>query len=143
MKNFFTNIWVHIVFVFVLGFFIFGRIQGFCMTVPATIWGSYSIASEYIINHAGRSISGNDYVASDINNPFSYSNAFGSAYANSLGADLNLNASSLEGYDWLSRFSKESTVDLSKYPATAQAEWLLRLVPDGVEYKHLLSIKPK
>ena len=51
-----------------------------------------------------------------------------------MGADLNLNASSLEGYDWLSRFSKESTVDLSKYPATAQAEWLLRLVPDGVEY---------
>lgn len=37
MKNFFTNIWVHIVFVFVLGFFIFGRLNGFCA-------GSLSIA---------------------------------------------------------------------------------------------------
>ena len=110
------------------------KLQGYCMSIPQTIFGAFSIASEYIVNHAGNTISNADYVVSDINNPFTTSEDFAQAYSDSIGINYNPNMSINEAMDWLSDNSNISDVDLSDYPATEAARFITKLSPDGFTF---------
>lgn len=135
MKDKFNLLVCHIVVIFICIFVSScASIDGFCMTIPQTIFGAFSIASEYIVNHAGNSISGADYVASDINDPFSHSDDYVRAYSDSIGVEFNPSMSINEAMDWLSDNSTISDVDLSSYPSTEAANFILKLSPDGFTF---------
>ena len=51
-----------------------------------------------------------------------------------MGADLASDVSTQGGFDWLSGYGRVEDVDLSKYPTADAARFLLKLVPDGVDY---------